>query len=197
MNWNEKFSGQEYAYGTDPNDFLRSVTEQIKPDSEVLSLCEGEGRNAVFLAEKGFKVLGVDGSSIGLEKAKNLAQSRNVIIETLVSDLADYEIEPEKWDAIVMIFGHLPKELRFRINSQIVKGLKKDGVFILEAYSPKQLQNNTGGPKEISRLYDLDEVKGQLKGLNFEIAREIEREIIEGQNHTGKGFVLQILGRKL
>jgi len=196
MNWNEKFSGEEYSYGTDPNDFLRSVADKIKPNGEVLSLCEGEGRNAVFLAQQGFRVLGVDGSSVGLEKAKQLAEKRGVKIETKVSDLADCEIEPEKWDAIVMIFGHLPKDLRKKVNAEIVEGLKKGGVFILEGYSPKQLQYNTGGPKDVNMLYDLEETKSELTGLDFEIAHEIEREIIEGPNHTGNGFVVQILGRK-
>lgn len=82
MNWNEKFSGKEYAYGTQPNDFLRSVADQIKPNGEVLSLCEGEGRNAVFLTGQGLQVLSVDGSSVGLEKAKDLAEKRRVKIET-------------------------------------------------------------------------------------------------------------------
>ena len=197
MDWNEKFSGKEYSYGTEPNDFLRSVADKIKSNGEVLSLCEGEGRNSVFLAQQGFQVLGVDGSSVGLEKAKQLAEELGVVIETQVANLADYEIEPEKWDAIVMIFGHLPKELRKKVNAKIVKGLKKEGVFILEGYSPKQLPLNTGGPKDISMLYDLVEVNSELEGLDFEIAHEIEREIIEGKGHTGHGFVVQILGRKI
>lgn len=197
MNWNEKFSGEEYSYGTEPNDFLRSVADKIKPKGKVLSLCEGEGRNGVFLAEKGFKVLGVDGSSVGLEKANKLAEKSGVKIETQVVNLADYEIEPEKWNAIVMIFGHLPKDLRKKVNAKIVKGLKKGGVLILEGYSPKQLQFNTGGPKDVEMLYDLEQTKAELAGLNFEIAREIEREVIEGDSHTGKASVTQILGRKL
>lgn len=197
MNWNEKFSGDEYSYGTEPNDFLRSVADKIKANGEVLSLCEGEGRNGVFLAQQGFKVLGVDGSNVGLEKAKQLAEKHGVKIETQVADLADYEIETGKWDAIVMIFGHLPKDLRKTVNTKIVQGLKKGGVFILEGYSPKQLQYNTGGPKDISMLYDLEEVRSELAGLDFEIEQEIEREIIEGKGHTGNGFVVQILGRKI
>lgn len=197
MDWNEKFSQKEYSYGTEPNDFLRSVADKIQPNGNVLSLCEGEGRNGVFLAQKGFQILGVDGSSVGLEKAEKLAKERGVEIKTQVCNLTDYEIEPEKWDAIVMIFGHLPIDLRKKVNAKIVKGLKKDGVFILEGYSPKQLQYNTGGPKDVSMLYDLEKVKRELEGLDFEIAKEIEREIIEGKLHTGNGFVVQILGRKL
>lgn len=197
MNWDEKFSGENYAYGTEANDFLVSVTNKIPENGNVLSLCEGEGRNGVFLAMKGFKVLGVDGSKVGLAKARKLAESKNVEIKTEVCDLSEYEIEPEKWDAIVMIFGHLPSELRKKINRSIVKGLKIGGVFILEGYSPRQLSFNTGGPKDVSMLYELEDVKAELVRLNFEVAREIEREIFEGNSHHGLSSVVQILGRKL
>ena len=196
MNWNDKFSGEDYAYGESPNDFLASTADKIPTSGKVLSLCEGEGRNSVFLAEKGFEVLGVDGSSVGLEKAQRLAEKRGVTIQTQVADLNDYEIEAAAWDAIVIIFGHLPAELRKKTLAKIVKGLKKGGVLILEGYSPRQLANDTGGPKDVEMLYDLDETMSELDGLKFEIAREIEREVIEGDSHTGKASVTQILGRK-
>jgi SAM-dependent methyltransferase len=196
MNWNEKFSQTDFTYGTEPNDFLKSMAEKIKPRGNVLSLCEGEGRNGVFLAELGFHVVAVDGSSVGLEKARKLAEERKVEIQTIVADLADYKIEPDSWDAIVIIFGHLPVELRRSVNPSIVKGLKKGGVFVLEGYSQNQLQYDTGGPKDYSMLYDLGAVKSELAGLDFEIARELEREIIEGKSHTGIGSVVQILARK-
>lgn len=197
MNWDGKFDQTEYAYGTVPNDFLVSVTHKIKANGNVFSLCEGEGRNGVFLAEKEFNVFAVDGSAVGLAKARKLAESKNVEIETEVCDLSEYEIEPENWDAIVIIFGHLPSELRKKINKSIVKGLKKGGVFIFEGYSPRQLSFNTGGPKDVSMLYELKDVKAELAGLKFEIAHEIEREIFEGNSHHGLSSVVQILGRKL
>jgi SAM-dependent methyltransferase len=196
MNWDEKFANTAFTYGKEPNDYLVSVADKIPAGGNVLTLCEGEGRNGVYLAGLGFRVFAVDGSAVGLEHARELAAERGVTIETVVSDLAQYEIEPEAWDAVVMIFGHLPVELRRRVNESIVKGLKPGGVFILEGYTPRQLAYETGGPKDINMLYEPEEVKSELSGLEFEIAREVEREIIEGPGHTGKGAVFQLLGRK-
>ncbi len=196
VNWDERFGGEEYLYGTEPNDFLFSVADKIPANSRVLSLCEGEGRNGVFLAEKGLYVTSVDGSQVGLEKAEKLAKERGVQIEIIHSDLNDFEIEPDSWDAVVMFFGHMPVELRRKVHQSVVKGLKTGGVYILEAYSPEQLKYDTGGPKDISKLFDLNDVKTELAGLDFEIAREIEREVFEGEKHTGISSVTQILARK-
>lgn len=86
--------------------------------------------------------------------------------------------------------------MRKKVYCSAVKGLKKGGVFILEAYSPRQLEKKTGGRKEAAMLYDLEEVKKELAGLSFEIAQEVERDIIEGDTHTGKGSVIQVLAGK-
>lgn len=101
--WDERYSTDEYVFGTAPNEFLASVATQI-PVGKVLCLGEGEGRNAVYLAELGFEVLAVDSSAVGLGKAQKLAKSRGVAIETLVADLADYDIQPDSWDAIISFF---------------------------------------------------------------------------------------------
>ena len=196
MNWDQKFSQKEYSYGIKPNDFLASAANRIPVGGNVLSLCEGEGRNAVFLAEQGLNVSAVDGSQVGLEKARRLAAEKNVCLKTEVADLAYFVIEPGKWDAIVMIFGHLPAPLRKRISKAIVAGLKKGGLLILEGYTPRQLSFKTGGPRDITMLYEPEEIKKELDGLQFDIFQEVERTIIEGDSHTGQGAVLQILAKK-
>ena len=87
--WDERYQGEDFVYGTEPNDFLRSQIDNLLP-GRILCLAEGEGRNAVFLAEQGFTVTGVDQSSVGLAKAERLAAQRGVRIETLVADLAGF-----------------------------------------------------------------------------------------------------------
>lgn len=196
VNWDERYSGEEYVFGTEPNDFLVSVADKIRKGGKVLSLCEGEGRNGCFLARKGFKITAVDGSKVGLEKAKKLAAAGNVKIKFIVSDLENYEIKPDSWDAIVLIFAHFPPDLRKKVHAAIVRGLKKGGIYILEAFSPGQLQYDTGGPKDIEKLYDLNTVKKELEGLNFEIACEVTRDVYEGERHSGKSAVVRILARK-
>jgi SAM-dependent methyltransferase len=161
--WDERFSGLEYVYGTEPNDFLVSVASKI-PQGKILCLADGEGRNGTYLATLGYDVVAVDGSSVGLAKAQKLAQENQVKIITIHADLADFVIEPQAWDGIVSIFCHLPPDLRAKVYRQSVIGLKPNGVFVLEAFAPKQLQYNTGGPKNIDMLPALSTLQQELTG---------------------------------
>ena len=195
--WDERFSEPGFAYGTEPNDFLRENFERMSK-GQVLCLAEGEGRNAVFLAENGFDVTAVDGSKVGLEKAVKLASSRGVTIKTIHADLADFEIEPNAWNAIVSLWVHLPPILRSAVHKKVVAGLKPGGTFLLEAYTPKQVEFGTGGPRreQIERTMTLAALREELKPLRLEIARETTREIYEGKYHNGLSAVVQILAFK-
>ncbi len=193
--WDDIFRNEEYAYGTAPNDFLVEVVNKI-PKGRVLCLAEGEGRNAVYLAEQGYEVVAVDFSVEGLKKARKLANDHNVHIITQVEDLTNYEITANYWDGIVSIYCHLPPVSRKVLHKNVVKGLKVNGVFVLEGYTPAQLAFNTGGPPEKELLMSLIETTEELEGLHVEYGVEIERNIIEGKKHTGKGSVLQIVARK-
>jgi len=193
--WDLRYSNAEYVYGTTPNEFLVSVADQI-PRGKVLSLAEGEGRNAVYLSELGCKVLGVDTSAVGLSKAQRLAEERGVTIETRVANLADFHIEPDSWDAIVSIFCHLPSGIRSSVHHKVVAGLRPGGVFVLEAYTPTQLKLKTGGPPTADMTMTLKLLRTELAGLRFIHARELEREVIEGKFHTGRGAVVQVVAVK-
>lgn len=191
--WDERYGTDEYVYGTEPNDFLRQVAPRI-PLGPVLCLAEGEGRNAVHLAERGHAVTAVDQSAPGLAKAQRLATMRGVDIEAVRADLADYEIEPGAWSGIVAIFMHLPPEVRAEVLGRAVRGLTPGGVLVLEAYTPAQLAHGTGGPPSAELMMTLDGLKAELSGLELEHAVELEREIHEGRLHDGPSAVVQVLG---
>jgi len=193
--WDERFSEPGYAYGTEPNGFLASVADRIPP-GRVLSLAEGEGRNAVFLAGLGYEVTAVDASKVGLAKAERLAAERGVAITTVHADLADFEIEPGTWQGIVSIFCHLPPIVRASLHERCLRGLVPGGVFVLEGFTPRQLELATGGPKSIELLMDLPTLRRELPGLRFEIARETERPAAEGQYHRGTVAVVQVFATK-
>lgn len=194
--WDKKYSVDEYVYGEAPNSFLMDMTGNLKMGS-VLCLAEGEGRNAVHLAKQGFNATGVDSSIVGLQKAKMLAEKNNVSIKTIYSDLADYTIEENSWDSIISIYCHLPPELRKKVHKNIVSGLKKGGTFLLEAYTPKQLEFQTGGPPFAALMMELETLKEELNGLEFIHGQELVRNVSEGISHTGKGSVVQILAKKI
>jgi SAM-dependent methyltransferase len=193
--WDARYSGGTYVYGTAPNGFLAEVGDRI-PRGRVLSLGEGEGRNAVYLASQGYDVTAVDASPVGLEKARRLASEHGVRMTTVVADLADFPFEPGRWDGIVSIFCHLPSALRARVYQRAVAGLRPGGAFILEAYTPRQLAFKTGGPSQPDMLVTLDALRSELAGLRLERAVELEREVVEGSGHHGRGAVVQVLGFK-
>lgn len=193
--WDERYRTEEYLYGTAPNKFLVSAAMEIPP-GKVLCLAEGEGRNAVFLAGLGYEVTAVDQSAVGLEKAARLAARRQVQVETVVADLGHFPIEPESWDGIVSIFCHLDPEIRVKMHRSCVQGLRRGGVFVLEAYTPAQLRLRTGGPPRAEMMMSLALLARELEGLHFSHAVELERDVIEGSLHTGVGAVVQVVAKK-
>lgn len=192
--WNERYSQPGFAYGTEPNAFLVANAALLR--GPVLSLAEGEGRNAVFLAERGLEVLGVDLSEVGLAKARQLAASRNVVVRTQVADLSRYVPEPEHYGAVISISAHLPGSVRARLYPLVQASLKPGGVFLLEAYAKAQLTRNTGGPKDMDLLMDHDDLKEQFHGWDILLAQTTEREVIEGTFHTGSAVVVQFIAQK-
>lgn len=193
--WDERYSTNEYVYGKDPNGFLEQVISDAAP-GRALDLGAGEGRNSTFLAEHGFEVTAVDGSSVGLSKARELAAERGVGLVTVHTDLKHFVIEEGYWDTIISFFCHLPPPLRREMHERVVKGLRSGGTYIMELFSPRQLQYGTGGPRSLELLAELDDVKQELEGLDFRIAREVVRPNRSGSAHTGDAAVVQILGVK-
>src|SRR5437870_3676399 len=177
--WNERYTTKEYLYGTEANSFLTENVNLL--GGPVLSLSEGEGRNAVFMASRGLSVLGVDCSEVGLEKAKLLAKSRGMVIETEVADLAEFQPEENHFGSVVSISAHLPSAIRQKLYPLIEKALKPNGILLLEAYSENQLARNTGGPKVIDMLMTVAKLRQEFPNLTPILSREIEREVSEGE----------------
>jgi SAM-dependent methyltransferase len=166
--WDQRYRESGFAYGTEPNDFLAANAERhLAAGGDILSLAEGEGRNAVFLARLGFRVTGVDSSAVGLEKARKLAEQHGVVIRTVVADLDDFDLGVERWDGIVSIWCHTPSALRARLHRGVVAALRPGGVLLLEAYTPKQLEYKTGGPPTADLTMTLAAVREELAGLEL------------------------------
>ena len=192
--WDQRYAGDEFVYGTEPNTFLAQHARLLS--GPVLSLAEGEGRNGVFLASLGLDVLGVDSSEVGLAKAHKLAAVRGVTIRTLVTDLAVYEPPPSTFGAVISIFAHLPSALRRRLYPLVERSLKPGGVILLEAYTKAQLKRDTGGPKDPDLLMASADLERSFPGCEVILSREIERDVVEGKFHSGLASVVQFIARK-
>jgi SAM-dependent methyltransferase len=193
--WDRRYREDDWAYGTEPNDFLKAEAGRI-PMGEVLCLAEGQGRNAVHLAGLGYRVEAVDQSEAGLARAGLLAAQRGVPLRTRKADLAEFDLGRNRWQGIVSIFVHLPMPLRREVHRRAVAALAPGGVLLMETYAPEQIALGTGGPKEPGRLCSLQDLREDFQGLEWLIARELRREVREGRYHDGLAAVIQLLGRK-
>ncbi|RBP25588.1 SAM-dependent methyltransferase [Marinobacter pelagius] len=198
--WDERFNQDAYVYGEEPNTFLAQLWQELElaeRSGPVLCLAEGEGRNAVHLADLGHEVTCVDLSRVGLDKAEQLAGRRGVNIQTVHADLGAYTPEPDTFAAVVMIFAHTPPQVRQHSLKMARQALKPGGYLILEGYTEDQIGRGTGGPGNPEMMFSQAELEQVFAGDEIVLAREIEREINEGLFHTGVGAVVQFVARKV
>lgn len=188
--WNQRYFGDEFVYGTEPNSFLAEHIDILV--GPVLSIAEGEGRNAVFIAKHGLKVHAVDGSEVGLSKAQQLARSKGVEIETEVADLGIFEPKANYYGSVISISAHLPSTIRNRLYPLLGRSLKPDGIILLEAFSIDQLSKGTGGPNNPDYLMTLAKIEREFPNMHPILLREVEREVYEGTGHTGIASVVQL-----
>ncbi len=192
--FDQRYGSEIFFYGTEPNTFLAAFVDRLPAGGTVLSLGEGEGRNAVYLAERGFRVHALDESAVGLAKAHRLATTRGVSMTTECVDLAHYAFAPARWDAIISIWCHLPSQLRTRVHADVVRSLRPGGVYLLEAYTPAQIGRGTGGPSDPDFMPTAGMLAAELTGLNPLHVLETEREVSEGSGHRGHSAVVQWIG---
>ncbi|SFC91239.1 class I SAM-dependent methyltransferase [Flavobacterium phragmitis] len=198
--WDDRYSNEEFAYGEEPNNYLKEQLEKLNPNS-ILFPAEGEGRNAVFASKLGWKTSAFDISEEGRNKALKLAEANNVTIDYQVGELESLDFQENQFDVIALIYAHFPAEIKSDIHLQLNALLKKGGIIIFEAFSKKHLEylainEKVGGPKDIESLFSIKEIKADFP--NYEIIKleEKEIELSEGLFHNGTGSVIRFVGKK-
>ena len=198
--WDERYSQSEFVYGENPNQYLKEKLKTIQV-GKILFACEGEGRNAVYASELGWDAFAFDQSKQGKFKAEQLALKRDVKVDYTVSDIEDIDYEKEYFDALVLIYVHFPKEKRKAYYQKLSSLLKKGGILIVEGFSKDHIRfqkenPSAGGPKDVDLLYDLEALKSDFEGFDFEEIYQTETELNEGKFHVGKASVVRILATK-
>lgn len=193
--WTERYAAAEYVYGETANDFLRD-SAHLLPPGPVLCVADGEGRNGVWLAERGHPVTSVDFAPTATEKARRLAARRGVKIDAVTADMAEYPVAPGAWAGVAWIFAHMAPPVRDRALSACVAGLQPGGVLILEAYTPDQIGRGTGGPPTPDLMLSEAILRPFLAGLEVLHLAEVEREVVEGRLHSGRAAVVQAVARR-
>jgi len=196
--WNAKFRGEEPLYGEAPNQFIKENLERLLPLQTVLCLGEGEGRNAIFLADKGLQVEALDVSDVGLFKLRKRARAHYLEIK-IRHTLLEYWEPSTTYGAVVCTYLHLPKETQKIVFEKGIHALRKGGIFIAELFSESQVNFHSGGPRNVGLLYDINDISDTLKSLPCQIVK-LSQEIVvlnEGASHVGKASVIRLLVQKL
>jgi len=193
--WDNRYQYEEYAYGTLPNEYLVQILPKYDPGT-ILFPAEGEGRNSVYAASLGWKAHAFDISSEGRRKALELAKSAETSIDYILSDLREDLFPHDHYDAIALIYSHFPSALRKEMYSWIRTSLKTNGIIIVEAFSPKNLEYQKmnpfiGGPSEPDMLFTLSELENTFADFTIRDAIECEVELHEGKYHNGVGSVIR------
>ena len=195
--WNERFAGACYFYGTAPADFVLRWTDRLAPGARVLSVAEGEGRNATHLARAGHHVTAFDASSVALAKARSLAAGLPNAPEFHLSRVEDWHWQPDAHDAVFGVFIQFaPPALRDAIFAGMAQTLRSGGRVLLHGFSARQLANRSGGPREPAQLYTLDLLHSAFAGWQIERAADYDADLDEGTGHLGPAALVDFVALK-
>jgi SAM-dependent methyltransferase len=195
--WDARYRSEEYIFGTRPNVFLTSQRKLLVAGSRVLAVADGEGRNGVWLAQRGCKVSAVDISPVAVEKAKKLAFDRKVDIEFVIADLMEWEWPEAAFDAVVCIFIQFASpRMRKKLFDGFWRALRPGGLVLMEGYGVKQLQYASGGPKELENLYTPQILRDAFAGWKMLLLNEYEAVLDEGPKHRGMAALIDFVARK-
>ena len=195
--WNQRFSGNDYLFGTAPNAFLASQRPLLRHGQSALAVADGEGRNGVWLAEQGLDVLSIDFSTNAQAKAQLLAAARGVSLRTELVDLFAWDWGGRSFDIIAAIFIQFatPDE-RAALFVKIKGALRPGGHLILQGYRPKQLDYGTGGPPNAENMYTEDLLRRSFDDLTIVHLSEHDDVIVEGAGHAGMSALIDLVARK-
>lgn len=195
--WDERYTTPDYVFGTEPSGFLVRNSGFLEPGAKALAVADGEGRNSVFMAEKGLRVTAMDSAATGLEKARRLAAERAVAVDFRLADLKSWTWEPEAYDVVAAIFIQFAApEFREEIFNGIERTLKPGGLLLLHGYTPRQLEFGTGGPSAVENLYEPDMLARRFGTWEIVRLEDYTAELAEGAGHSGTSALVDLIARK-
>ena len=196
MDWDERFSIKDYLFGAEPAQALVKLEHYLIPQGDTLVIADGEGRNSVYLASKGFKVTATDASTVANVKAKALAASRNVAVDYQVEDFFDIDWSAKQYDNIVGIFFQfIPPDKIKQVLTALRTAIKKGGTLLIHGYTPQQIELATGGPKDVSLMYTKELFEDMFENVEILVNNEYQMQLTEGSGHNGPSALIDFVAQ--
>jgi SAM-dependent methyltransferase len=198
QDWDRRYDRPEYVFGTEPNAFLAAAAPtEIPSGGSVLCVADGEGRNGVWLASRGYRVDAFDASAVAVEKARRLAARRGVEVALTVAGVDAYPWPEAAHDAVAAIFVQFAAPpARREMFARILRALRPGGVLLLVGYTPEQLRYGTGGPRTPEQLYTEEGLRAELAGFRIAAMTSRVAELREGPGHSGTSAIIEVVARR-
>ena len=196
MDWNKRFSIEDYLFGADPAQALVKLEHYLIPQGDTLVIADGEGRNSVYLASRGFRVTASDSSTVANIKAKALAASQNVEVNYQVEDFFDIDWSAKQYDNIVGIFFQfIPPDKIKQVLMALRTAIKKGGTLLIHGYTPQQIELATGGPKDVSLMYTKELFEDVFESVEILVNKEYQMQLSEGSGHKGQSALIDFVAK--
>lgn len=193
--WDERYSAEEYVYGKEPNDYFKKVIDSMNT-GKLLLPGDGEGRNAVYAAQRGWTVDAFDISSNAMKKALQLAKEKDVRISYQVENLLFFQPKTDYYNLAALLFVHIPRQQRRIVSVKLWDSLRPGGKLVMEVFSKEQINFSSGGPKDSGLLYSEQELLSDFPCFKPEYLETLERDLKEGELHKGRASVIRFIGSK-
>jgi SAM-dependent methyltransferase len=192
--WDDQYGGNEFASGTQPNQFIKDQATLIPPNSEVIEVGAGDGRNAVYLAELGHTLTAIDSSAAGLGKLKSLAAERAVSIRIIHQDILTWDTD-QQWDAVVMTFLQPPSDDRPKLYEQLRRILRPGGFLISLFFRPEQVEGDydSGAPSDPDRMVTTEELEENFTEGKILRCENAEVTLDEEEEYDGRAAVIEFI----
>ncbi len=195
--WDQRYNGDDYHFGTEPNAFLASQRHTLNSGMKCLAVADGEGRNGVWLAQQGLEVVAVDSSTVAIAKAKKLAAERGAQVNFELADLLQWQWPVAEYDVVVGIFiQFVPSPQRPAMFENMKRALKSGGLLLIQGYTPRQLEYKTGGPSQADNLYTEPMLRELLSDMQIIHLVEYDAHIAEGVGHHGMSALIDVVAKK-
>ena len=195
--WDERYSSEDFLFGTAPAAFLKAQTHRLTAGQTALAVADGEGRNSVFLAENGLTVVAMDASRVGVDKARRLAAERGVSIDFRVADILSWDWTPDTYDVVVAVFiQFLAPDDRSAVFEGMKRTLRPGGYLLLHGYRPEQVDYGTGGPPYRENMYTDDLLRQAFNDMSIERLAAYDAFIEEGTGHSGLSSLIDLVAKK-
>ena len=196
MDWDERFSIEDYLFGAEPAQALVKLEHYLIPQGDTLVIADGEGRNSVYLASRGFRVTASDSSTVANVKAKALAANQNVEVNYQVEDFFDIDWSAKQYDNIVGIFFQfIPPDKIKQVLTALPTAIKKGGTLLIHGYTPQQIELATGGPKDVSLMYTKELFEDVFEPEEIRVNKEYQMQLSEGSGHKGQSALIDFVAK--